>query len=126
MKHVHDGLCVKNMSHLALKEIYALQIKKKEKSLTDNEIKKHKMTEGEFFKKCDNLTENELNSENNKIVFVRNDVMTTVIVLCNGEKRGQKKNRGEFRRKLVCTEHDIMMFSEYSVNSKILCIRKNT
>ena len=46
MKYVHDGLGVKNMSDLVLKEIYD---KYERKNLTDNEIKKYKMTEREFF-----------------------------------------------------------------------------
>ena len=46
MKNVHDGLGVKNMSDLVLKEIYD---KYERKNLTDNEIKKYKMTEREFF-----------------------------------------------------------------------------
>ena len=46
MKNVHDGLGVKNMSDLVLKEIYD---KYERKNLTDNEIKKYKITEREFF-----------------------------------------------------------------------------
>ena len=46
MKTLHDDLAVKNMSDLILKEIYS---KYERKSLTDNEIKKYKMTEGEVF-----------------------------------------------------------------------------
>ena len=45
-----------------------------------------------MFKKYDNLYENEVNSKNNKKVYVKNYVMTSVIVRCRGgEKR--KKNR---------------------------------
>ena len=78
MKNVNDGLGVKNISHLILKGIYD---KHEIKNLTDNEIKKYKMTEREGFKKY-HLSENELNSKNNKEVYVRNDVMTSVIVCC--------------------------------------------
>ena len=52
------------------------------KNLTDNEIKKYKMAEREVFKKDDNLSENELNSNNNKDVYVRDYVITSVIVHC--------------------------------------------
>ena len=52
------------------------------KNLTDNEIKKYKMAEREVFKKNDNLSENELNSNNNKDVYVRDYVITSVIVHC--------------------------------------------
>ena len=52
------------------------------KNLTDNEIKKYKTAEREVFKKDDNLSENELNSNNNKDVYVRDYVITSVIVHC--------------------------------------------
>ena len=45
------------------------------------------MTEKEVFKKYDNLSENKLNSKNNKEVYVRNDVITNIIVRCRGEKK---------------------------------------
>ena len=52
------------------------------------------MTEREIFEKYANLRENELNTKNNKEVYTKNDVMTTVIKHCTGEKkRGEKKNR---------------------------------
>ena len=44
------------------------------------------MTEREVFKKYDNLSRNEMKSKNNKEVYVRNDVITSVIVHCTGEK----------------------------------------
>ena len=40
------------------------------------------MAEREVFKKNDNLSENELNSNNNKDVYVRDYVITSVIVHC--------------------------------------------
>ena len=84
MKNVHDSLGVKNMSDLVLKEIYG---KYQRKSLTEKEIRKNKMTEKEVFKKYDNLSENKLNSKNNKEVSVRNNVITNIIVRCRGEKK---------------------------------------
>ena len=53
MKNLHDGLDIKNMSDIVLKEIYG---KYGRKNLTDNEIKKYKMTERDIFKKYDNLS----------------------------------------------------------------------
>ena len=47
MKSVHDGLGVKNMSDLVLKEIYD---KYERKNLTSNDIKKFKMTDEKFLK----------------------------------------------------------------------------
>ena len=77
MKNVNDGLGVKNNSDVVLKEI---QDKYEIKNLTGNELKRYNMTEREVFQKYDKLSENELNSKNNKEVYVRNDVMTSVIV----------------------------------------------
>ena len=68
MKNVGDGLCVKNISDLVLKEIYGIYEKRK---LTKEEIKCFKMTERERFKKFDNLNEDELNTKSNKNVSVK-------------------------------------------------------
>ena len=70
------------MSDLILKEIYC---KYERKNLTDNEIKKYKMTEREVFQKYDNLREHELNNQNDKDVSVRINVINTVTVNCTGE-----------------------------------------
>ena len=47
MKNVHDGLGVKNMSDLVLKEIYGIY---ETKTPTKEQIKKYKMTERNFLK----------------------------------------------------------------------------
>ena len=106
------------MSDLILKEIY---FKYERKNLTDNEIKKYKMTEREVFQKYDNLSEHELNNQNDKEVSVRINVITSVTVNCTGEKMRakKKKKKGEFKRKLGFTKFDIMVLSEYSIKSKI-------
>ena len=59
----------------------------KQKTLRKEHIKKYKMTEREIFLKYANLSENELNTKNNKEVYAKNDVMTTVIKRCIGEKK---------------------------------------
>ena len=46
MKDVKEGLGVKNMSHLVLKEIYGVH---KKKNLTKEEMMCYKMAEREFF-----------------------------------------------------------------------------
>ena len=51
------------------------------------------MTEREIFEKFDNLSKDELDTKTNKNVYVKIDVMSTVIKLCRGEKKRQKKNR---------------------------------
>ena len=57
------------------------------------EIKNYKMTEREVYKKFGNLSEDELDTKNNKNAFVRNNVMTNIIKHCRGEKKSNKSNR---------------------------------
>ena len=45
------------------------------------------MTKREIYKKFTNLSKKELNTKNNKKTYVRNDVMTTIIKRCRGEKQ---------------------------------------
>ena len=82
------------------------------------------MTEIEIFEKFDNLSEDELNTKSNKKVYVKNDVMTTVIKRCRGErKRGEKKIDG-FREKLMIPESEISECPEFEVKSKIFVNEK--
>ena len=58
------------------------------------------MTEREIFEKYDNLSGDELNTKSNKNVYVKNDVMTTVIKRCRGEKKKRDKRKIDgFRKK---------------------------
>ena len=50
----------------------------KQKSLQES---KYKMTERQIFEKFDDLSEDKLIEKSNKNVYIRNDVMTTVINL---------------------------------------------
>ena len=72
---------VKNISDLVLKEMHGVL---KTKNPTKEQIKEYKMTERPIYEKFDNLIEEELNTKNNKTVYVINDVMTTVIKCCKG------------------------------------------
>ena len=83
IKDIGNGLGVKNISDLVLKEIYG----KYEKKLTKEEIKCYKMTEREIFKKFGKLSNNELDKLCNKSVFVKNTIMTNIIEHCRGEKK---------------------------------------
>ena len=78
------------MSDLILKEIYGIY---ETKNLINEQIQKYKMTKREIFENYDNLSKDELNTKTNKITYVKNDVMSTVIKSCKGEKKRQKKNR---------------------------------
>ena len=68
MKDVKEGLSVKNMSDLVLKEIYGVY---KKKNLTKEEIKCYKMTDREFFRTYYDYDEDYLNTKSNKNVFVK-------------------------------------------------------
>ena len=81
---------VKNISDLVLKEIDGVL---KTKNPTKEQINEYKITEREIYEKFDNLSKEELNTKNNKTVYVKNDVMTTVIKRCRGEKKRHKSNR---------------------------------
>ena len=91
MKNVLKGLGVKNMSDLISKEIYGIY---ETKNFTNKQIQKYNMTEREIFEKYDNLSKDELNIKTNKNVYVKNDVMSTVIkCLISEKKKSRKKNR---------------------------------
>ena len=76
VKDVNKGLGVKNILDLILKEIYGVY---ETKILTKKQIQKYKMNELEIFEKYTNLSEDKLSKKSNKSVYVKNDVMTTVI-----------------------------------------------
>ena len=59
------------------------------------------MTEREIFEKFDNLSEHQLNTKSNKKVYVKNDVMTTVIKRCRGEKKKKRRNKNRWLQKKV-------------------------
>ena len=77
------------------------------------------MTKTEIFEKFDNLSEDELNAKNNKEVYAKNDVMTTVIKRCRGEKKRGERKIDAFRRKLMIPDSEIAECPEYEVKSKI-------
>ena len=76
MKDSGRGLGVKNISDLVLKNIYGIC---ETKNSTEEQIKNYKMTERGIYKKFDNLSKNELNTNNNKNTFVKNNIMANII-----------------------------------------------
>ena len=75
-------------SNLALKELLDVL---KTKNPTKEQIREHTIS--------DNLSEKELNTKSNKTVYVRNDVITTVIKCYRGEKKRHASNRWILKRK---------------------------
>ena len=81
---------VLKISNLALKELLDVL---KTKNSTKEQIREYTITERELYEKSDNLSEKELNTKSNKTVYVRNDVITTVIKHCRDEKKRHERNR---------------------------------
>ena len=84
MKDCGNGMGVKNISDWILKEIYGIC---ETKNPTKEQINDYKMTEREICEKSGNLSEDELNTKSNKNIYIRNDVMTTIITRCRREKK---------------------------------------
>ena len=115
MKNVKNGMGVRNMSDLILKEIYGIC---ETKNLTKKQVKEYKMTEREFFEKIYKLSKDKLNNKSNKDVCVRNDVMTTVIKRCRGEKTKGIRAIDGFKNKLMIPDSEIPKSPEFEVKSK--------
>ena len=116
MKDVERGMGVKGTSDLVLKEMYGIC---ETKNPTKKQVNEYKMRKKQIYKKFTNLSDKELNTKNNKKTYVRNDVMTTIIKRCRGEKtRGIKEIDG-FRNKLMIPDSEIPKCPEFEVKSKI-------
>ena len=73
-----------------------------------------------------NLSQEKLNTINNKKTYVKNDVMTTIIKRCRGEKtRGTTAIDG-FRNKLMIPDSEISKCPEFEAKSKIGKVFKKT
>ena len=77
------------------------------------------MTKRKIYEKFSNLNEDELNTKSNKNIYVRNDVMTTNIKRCRGEKKRGIRAIDGFRKKLMIPDSEIPKCPEFEVKSKI-------
>ena len=76
------------------------------------------MRKREIYKKFTNLSKSELKTKNNKNPYTRNDVMTTIIKQCTGEKtRGIRAIDG-FRKKLMISKSQFLNFQNLKLNQK--------
>ena len=122
MKDVGSGIGVKNISDLALKELYGICETKKP---SKEQVNEQKMTKKQIYKNFTNLSQEKLNIINNKKIYVKNDVITTVIKRCRGEKTiGIRKIDG-FRNKLMIPDSEISKCPKFEVKSKIRKIFKS-
>ena len=115
MKDIGSGIGVKNISDLVLKEIYGIC---ETKNPTKKQVNEYKMTKREIYKKFTNLSKKELNTKNNKKTYVRNDVMTTIIKRCRGEKTRDIRAIDGFRNKLMIPDFEIPKCSNLKSNQK--------
>ena len=115
-KDVRSGIGIKNISDLVLKEIYGIC---ETENSTKEEVNEYKMTKRETHKNFTNLSKKELNTKNNKNLYVRNDVMTTIIKECRGEKTRGIRAIDEFRKKIMIPDFEIPKCPEFEVKSKI-------
>ena len=77
------------------------------------------MTKKQIHKKSTNLSQEKLNAINNKKNYVKNDVMTTIIKRCRGEKKRGIRTIDGFRNKLMIPDFEIPKCPEFEVKSKI-------
>ena len=112
MKDVGSGMGFKNISDLGLKELRGVL---KTKNPTKEQISEYKITERELYENFDNLRKEELNSKSNKTVYVRNDVMTTIIKQCRGEKKRGIRAIDGFRKKLMIPDSESPACLEFKV-----------
>ena len=97
----------------------------KQKILKKKQVNEYKMTKKQIYKKFTNLSHEKLNTINNKKTYVKNDVMTTVIKHCRGEKLIGIRAIDGFRNKLMILVFEIPKSSEFEVKSNIGKIFKN-
>ena len=97
MKNVGSGMGVKNISDLVLKEMHGIL---ETKNPTKKQINEDKMTEGKIYEKFGNLSEDDLNAKSNTNIYIRNDVMTTIIKCCRGKKKRGIRAIDGFRKKI--------------------------
>ena len=109
-KDVGNGIGVKNISDLVLKEKYGIC---ETKNPSKEHVNEYKMTKKQIYKNFTNLSQEKLKTINNKKTYVKNDVMTTVIKRCRGEKtRGIRAIDG-FRNKLMIPDCEIPECPEF-------------
>ena len=116
MEDVGSGIGVKNISDVLLKGICGIC---ETKNHSKEQVNEYKMINRQIYKRFTNLSQEELNTKNNKKTYVRNDVMTTVIKRCRGEKTRGIKAIDRFRKKLMNPDSEIPKCPEIKVKSKI-------
>ena len=76
------------------------------------------MTKREICKSFTNLSDEELNTKNNKKTYFRNDVMTAIIKWSRGEKITGIRATDGFGNKLMIPDSEIPKCPEFEVKQK--------
>ena len=84
MKDIESDIGLKNISDLGLKEIYGIC---ETKNPSKQQVNEYKMTKKQIYKKFTNLSQEEINTTNNKKTYFKNNVMITIIKRCRGKKQ---------------------------------------
>ena len=109
-------------TYLVLKEIYGIC---ETKNPSKEQINEYKMTKKQIYKKFPNLSQEKLNTINNKKSYVKNDVMTTAIKRCRWVKTKDIRATDGFRNKLMVPDFKIPKCPKFEAKSKIGKIFKN-
>ena len=97
MKDVGNGMVVKTYLNQFVKKYITYR---KQKKPTKEQFKKYKITEREIYEKFSNLSKEELNTKSKENIYVRNDLLTTIIKRCRGEKKRSIRTIDRFIKKI--------------------------
>ena len=113
---------LKTYLYLVLKEIHGIC---ETKNPSKEQINEYTMTKKQIYETFTNLSQEKLNTINNKKSNVKNDVMTTSIKCCRWVKTKDIRAIDGFRNKSVVPDFEIPKCPECQAKSKIGKIFKN-
>ena len=115
MKDAENGLGVKTMSDLVIKEIHGIFNTRRP---TLNQIRRYKRSLADFINNCE---------YSDKVRYVRSDLMEKTIKNCRGVKKSNRDNtnRENFRILLRIKENDVSISKEALVLNNITTASSN-
>ena len=124
-KDVPSGMGIKIISDLVLKEICGIC---ETKNAIKEQLKEYIMAECRIFEKFGNLSKDELNAKSNKNIYMRNNVMTTIIKCYSDEKKRGIRAIDGFRKKLMIPDSKFEVCRIWSQikNKEVIYVWKNS
>ena len=116
MKDAGNGMVVKTYLNQFVKKYITYR---KQKKPTKEQFKKYKITEREIYEKFSNLSKEELNTKSKENIYVRNDLLTTIIKRCRGEKKRSIRTIDRFIKKFMIPVSKVSKCPEFEETSKI-------